>query len=600
MLSRRNFFSICIMMAVILFMFQFLLVIREVKSIYDTNTHLSDTGLTQADVWDQNNAKYPAEVIAYIGDSKSAPAEIVRQWAGYSKRRVEFYSSPAAFKSKGNDALLLCVAGSEIRTDEEAAILRSLAFEGQYIAFCDLPEVTVLRQLPVLCDLLGIQRIAQDSVELVGIKLFSGFLLGGESIFQPTNEKEEALQDMELSVPWYITTRGTKSYMVGLLEDESIENDFLPTLIWRSSYGNAQIFAIGGPYMYDQTGLGILSAILYEMQQYEIYPVVNAQNLSVTNYPDFATENNDEMMSLYARSLRRLQMDLMWPNLIAAANKKNYKMTCFLTPQLDYTVYSDLYPEDLQFYLTQFLEQDAEAGLSLDYMPGISVEEKIEKDKTFFTNANIPYQYGAAYINKDDLDVLGNLGSEGIFGDLKTVTGPRENTDVLLSYLTNTIVGQAVTANGFVHSYSQDLRIKSIETALGYSNILLNMKEIVWPEESSDHWGIVYESFSSTINTYWNAFSDFEKTTLSESDKKVRAFLALDYMDTRDGNTITVELSNRNGDVWFLLRTHEESISGITGGDYQQIEKNVYLICARNDVLEIKVEPDTQIMYPLS
>lgn len=601
MLSRRNFFSICIMMAVILFMFQFLLVIRDVKSSYDVNKHLSESTLTQADAWDESKAGNTAETIVYIGNDESVLADIICQWGSYTKRRVENYSSLEAYEPNGEKApLLLCVAGSDIRTDEEVEILRSLAFEGQFIAFCDLPDAEVLRQLPALCDMLGILSIQQDSVELAGIKLFSGFLLGGESIYQPTNEKEQSMQDLELSVPWYYTTRGTKCYMVGLLEDESVQNDLLPSLIWRNSYGNAQIFAVNGSYMYDQTGIGILSAMVYEMQTYDLHPVVNAQNLSVTNYPDLSMENTDEMMDLYSRSLRSLQMDLMWPNLIASTNKGSYKMTCFLTPQLDYTIAPKLLPEDLVFYLTQFLEQDAEAGLSLDYMPGTGIGEKLEKDQAFFANANIPYQYGAAYVNGSDLDALGDLGSAELLRDLRTVTGLGESSDVLLSYLTDTVSKQAVTANGFSHSYSQDLRIKAIETALGYSNILLNMKEVVWPEANADHWGLIYESFSSAINTYWNAFSAFEKTTLSESDERVRAFLAVDYADRRDGDTITVEISNRHGDAWFLLRTHAESIRDITGGEYQQIEKDVYLICAQKDVLEITVEPDTHIKYPFS
>lgn len=601
MLSRRNYFSICIMMAVILFMFQFLLVIRDVRISYDVNEHLSETELTQSDVWEPSKSEGAAETIVYVGDSGNAPAEIVRQWAGYTKRRIEQYSSLAAYENHEDASpLLLCVAGSEIRTDEEAERLCALASEGQNIVFCDLPDITRMENMPKLFELLGIRGIYQREAELIGVKLFSGFLLGGETIYQAETEKEEDMQDLELTVPWYHITRGTKSYMVGLIDNEELENEYFPSLIWRNSYGDAHVFAVNGPYMYDQSGIGILSAIVYEAQTYDLYPIVNAQNLSVANYPDLSLENTEEMMDLYSRNLRRLQMDLMWPSLIASANKGDYKMTCFLTPQLNYAISSELFPGDLSTYLTQFTEQDTEAGLSLDHSPGISLQEKLEKDRGFFADANIPYQYGAAYIDSNDIDSLSSLKANEELQNLRTVTGLGESTDALLSYCTDTILQQAVTANGFKHTYSQDFRIKSIETALGYSNILLDMREIVWPEEDTEHWGILYEAFSSNINTYWNAFTAFEKTTLSESDARVRSFLATDYRKSRSGDTITVEISNRHGDVWFLLRTHSESICDLVGGEYQQIEKDVYLIRAQNDVLEITVEPSTQIKYPLS
>lgn len=600
MVSRRNFFSICIMMAVILTLFQFSLLVRDIGNNYNMNEHLAETKLAQTDSWVSDGTEAPVETIVYVGSNEKALAEIIRQWGNYTKRQVVQYSSLEEFERSGRDApVILCVAGSEISTDEEVSALIALADEGQSIVLCDLPEVAVMKRLPDLCDLLGIQEVTAEEIELTGIKLFSGFLLGGEAIYQASNEKEQKMQDMTLSVPWYLTLNGTKTYMVGLLDDELIENEVLPGLIWRNSYGNAQVFVVNGTYMYDETGLGILSGIMYELQGYELHPVVNAQNLSIMNFPEFATENTEELMGIYARDLRRLQMDLMWPNLIAAANQGNYQMTCFLTPQMDYTTQETLLPEDIVFYLKQFKEQGTEAGLSLDYLPGIDLREKVERDQGFFESTGSEYKYGAAYIDEEDLDMLAELVQEGALDGIRTLTGIRENTDAILSYYTDTIVNQGVTADGLTHTYSQDLRVRAVETALGYSNVLLDMKHILWPEEDEPHWEVLYEAFSSNINTYWKPFSAFDKTTLSESDERVRAFLALDYTDSRNGDSIVIELSGRSGDVWFLLRTHSESICGMTGGTYQEVEEDAYLICAQEDRLEIRMEPGNQLIYYL-
>lgn len=602
MVSRRNFYSICIMMAVILALFQATLLIRDLGNEYNVNEHLAETELTQSDSWSSDRTVASAETVVYVGNSEKELAEIIAQWGNYTKRRVVQYNSLEEYEHSGEVApVLLCVAGSEISTDGEVSVLSELADEGQSIVFCDLPEPAVLKRLPQLCSLLGIRDIVWEEVELTGIRLSSGFLLGGEVIYRASNEEEQKMQDLALSVPWYLTLWGTKTYMVGLLENQQIENEELPALIWRNSYGNAMIFAVNGAYMYDQTGLGILSAVMYELQEYELHPVVNAQNLSVANFPEFALENTETLTDIYAMDMRRLQMDLMWPSMISSIKEENYRMTCFLAPQLDYTMEGELFPQDMVFYLRQFKEQGAEVGLSFNYLPGIDLRGKIERDLEFLEVSGTAYEYGAAYVNEEDADVLAELvqDGDGTFGSVRTLTGLRESTDAPVSYYTDTIVDQGVTADGFFHTYSQDLRVRAVETALGYSNILLDMKRVTWPEEDALHWEWLYEAFSSNINTYWDPFSAFDKTTLSESDERIRAFLAMDYADSRNGDSIIVDISDSSGDIWFLLRTHSESVCGITGGICQQLEKGAYLICAQADHVEIRVESDNRLKYSL-
>ena len=601
MVSRRNFFSICIMMVVILALFQFSLLVRDIGGSYDTNDHLTETMLAQTDSWASGRTGGSAGTVVYIGSGDKALAKVIGQWGEYTKRRVVQYNSLEEYERRGKGVapVLLCVAGSEIRTDQEASALSALAYEGQPIVFCDLPEASVIKRLPGLRALLGIQEVTAEEVELTGVKLFSGFLLGGEAIYQGTTEKEQELQDLPLSAPWYLTLSGTKTYMVGLLEDEEIENEALPGLIWRISYGNTQVFVVNGPYMHDQTGLGILSGILYELQSYELHPVVNAQNLSVVNFPNFSIENEGELMGIYARNLRRLQMDLLWPNLIMASNKVGYQMTCFMTPRMDYTGQWSLYPGDVSFYLRQFREQGAEAGVSLDYLQGTDLPKKVEQDLEFFEDAGSEYACGAAYVNSEDLVALGGLLGKAPLENIRTLTGVRDGADPILSYYSANILDQGVTADGFSHTYSQDLRVRALETALGYSNILLDMRHIAWPEEDEPHWELLYETFASNIDTYWKPFSAFGKTTLSESDERVRGFLAMDYAQTRDGNSIVIDISNSRGDCWFLLRTHSESVDCMTGGTYQELEKGAYLICAQEAHVEITLEPDNQMIYYL-
>ena len=62
--------------------------------------------------------------------------------------------------------------------------------------------------------------------------------------------------------------------MVGLLDKKSgkdVENEDLPTLIWRNGIENGSIFAVVGDYMKDSTALGLLDGMRAETVQ----PVCN-------------------------------------------------------------------------------------------------------------------------------------------------------------------------------------------------------------------------------------------------------------------------------------------------------------------------------------
>ena len=141
--------------------------------------------------------------------------------------------------------------------------------------------------------------------------------------------------------------------------------------------------------------------------------------------------------------------------------------------------------------------------------------------------------------------------------------------------------------------------MKSLQTALGYSNIVLDMNQITWPEKEEDRWEIVSEKYSSQINTYWKAFEMFDQTSASECDRRIRNFLAMDYEDSREGDEIHVSIKDQNGDLWFILRTHGEEVISVQGGDFKKIETDAYLIRASQEKLTITCKPEDSLYYYL-
>lgn len=600
MVSKRKFFSIAIMMFVLFFLFQFSMVLRDSRNAYDVNSHLTEKKADGENQWtpsdsDSNSSTVTGDDISvvFVGDKSGDMGTAVSRWCTYAKRKMISSKSVNAYKADDKNLPEMMILESEKYAEgDNLTTLETLEKKGVIIVFGCLENVKNIQDNKDLMKFLGIQTVAAEETHLTGVKLFEGLLLGGEVIYDTPKEKEEKKrQDLELDVPWYQVGSGTKTYMVGLFDKKTgkdVENEDLPTLIWRNGIENGSIFAVVGDYMKDSTALGLLDGMRAEASQYTIYPVVNAQNLSMVNFPVFADENNAEMMKLYSQSATGISRDIMWPSLVSIVEKSGMKMTCFIQPQADYT--DDVEPEtgNLEFYLKQMKEQSTEAGISLEYQKLYKAEDKVTKDTEFFEKEGTNYRFGAAFAKEKDLKGILKDTDSGLLGDVGTLVCDYTEDQPVVSYYSDSVTLQTVTSDGMNYAYSDDIRMRSIQTALGYTNVMLDMYDIFWPQEKTDRWEVIQKRFSSNLLTYWKNFAGFDSTTLSESNARTRTFLNLDYSQSREDNEITLKTSEPGS--WFVLRLHDEEIDEVEGGTETKLEDNAYLIYAEVTTVKIQVK----------
>lgn len=598
MVSKRKFFSIATMMFVLFFLFQFSMVLRDSKNTYDINSSLTEKKADGRNRWTPSDSNSTTVIgtdssVVFVGNEDGDMGTAVSRWCTYAKRKLISCKSVRTYKSDDKNLPEMMILESEKYADgDNLTTLETLEKKGVIIVFGCLENAKNIQNNKALMKFLGIQKVVAEETHLAGVKLFEGLLLGGEVTYNTSKDKEEKKrQDLELDVPWYQVGSGTKTYMVGLLDEKTgknVENEDLPTIIWRNGIDYGSVFAVVGDYMKDSTALGLLDGMRAETLQYTIYPIVNAQNLSMVNFPVFADENNTEMLKLYSQSVTGIARDIMWPALISVVEKSDMKMTCFIQPQADYT--DDIEPKsgNLEFYLKQMKEQSAEAGISLEYQKLDKAEDKVTKDTEFFENEKINYRFGAAFAKEKDLKGILKDTDSGLLGDVGTLVCDYTENQPVVSYYSDSVTLQTVTSDGMNYAYSDDIRMRSIQTALGYTNVMLDMYDIFWPQEKTDRWEVMQKRFSSNLLTYWKNFRDFDSTTLSESNARIRTFLNLAYSQSREDNTITLQTSEAGS--WFILRTHGEEIDEIDGGSQTEIEADAYLICAEDTTVKIRLK----------
>ena len=589
---------------------------KEQLSEYESNEYADDTttSFQRSDAFLAEQTSADACEVIYVGEAGGAEESVVKTWCSYRKRTFFCSSSLALLDSLQDDALqVLVVDGSKVTSEEEVAVLRREAQMGVTVIFATLPQSSVIREYRDLRELLGIRAVIADEIPLAGMHLFSGFLLGGEEIYEVTELGEEERQDMNPSVPWYTTGAGTKTYMVGTLSDETIEqtvdneiraqyagmeeeaakNSLLPAILWRNSVDTAKIFCVNGDYLADISAVGILDAMMGETYDYDIYPVINAQNLVIADLPAFVSENEEEMQKRYSQSAQAVYQEIVWPSLTSIASRTGAKMTCMMTPQFTYTDEEEPDGENVTYYLKRLKEEHAEAGLSADSREGIPLSEKIKQDQTFWQTYAPSYRFLSLYA-----DGVKSIGEESALpAEIRTVALGSGASGQAVGYLNENVTLQPSTSSGIRHTFLDDFKVKCMETALGYSNITLDFYSVTYPEGDEDSWEKMSKKIAANLGTYWKAYEAFDATTLTESDVRIRRFLALDYKQQRAGNVITLSLEHREDAAWFLLRLHGEKVTEVAGGIFEEIEDGVYLILAEEDEVSVEVQTGETWQY---
>ena len=620
MLSKRNFAMMMIMNLVVLVLFLFSAVLKEYFNDYDVNHAAETEWIDKTDQkmdedgnpdtgWDALPAK---QNVLYIGTADNSYYRVMKEWAGYRKKAFRVFSSfeeaDEVIQMQGEKKPYLLIDGQLVEKNPKDAAkkLSEYVEQGGVVIFYRLPSYQIIEGSTELQNLLGIQHLRGESVKLNEIRIYRGFLLGGETCYSFEDVKEPELVDMEQEVPWYDISARTKSYMVGFLSEEEknsmgLNNEDMPAIIWRSNMGTGSVFAVNGDYMEGEASLGILDAMLYETEDYSLYPVVNAQNLSIAGFPDLTVENEEKLAETYGMTNQQFCRDILWPSFVASAQKNNWKITSYLSVKQRDESKKEPSKNDLIDYLKYFNEESAEAGVSLGRMDSSDIRTSVADESDTLKSWDMDYVFAGGYIRKENKDKLSSLidgnGQMKYFQDIRTVVGEYEKDQQILSWLTDKITLQNATTDAYRYSYKDSLWLKSLETSLGYSNIQVDIYRVLWPESKADQWEKVAEKMAANIDTYWKPFAVFDKTMISQSDNRVRNFLNGSAESTRDGNQIDIQTKYFTGDAYLLLRTHGEKLEAMTGGSWKQVEEDTYLLQLTSEEASVTLKPKTKPYY---
>lgn len=494
MISRRNYISITILMVSVLFLCMSINHLKDALNDYAVNqyTETAENYPSKTSVYTPNGSKaggakdpsaegdeeaaiVPRNLVVCIGNETEISMKAAAEWVAYTKRNIAQYPTVAAYGSARDsreppEMLVIDPTCVDWAADGTLDFLDDCLENGTSLVFCGLPDVSVIKNSQRVRNLLGIQSVLAEETTVMGFYLREGFLLGGATFYleKAGADADEFLPGSgafprERAFPWYLPASGTKVYMKGVLEDNTVEMEDYPIVMWRNSRGSAYVFAVNGDFMAGQAGIGLLSAMSAEMHPYELYPVVNAQNMVLAGYPSLADENPEEMERLYSRSVKQVHQELLWPAISQLLQKHSYRATCMMAPQYDYS--DDGQPDEklLEYYLKMFAEQSAETGLYGLSRSGTSLSEKLETDGRFFQDALGGYDIASFYAGGLEDQQIMQMLNQDVLSSAKTVVRDYDETRAgPVGFLTENVTAQSVLSDGLNYTYKSDFLIRSM------------------------------------------------------------------------------------------------------------------------------------------
>lgn len=603
MLSKRVYFTVSALMMLVLFMFQFSGIIRKKYNNFDENKYAvsEKNDLNKKNVFtvltdEDKVVKSISGYIVYIGDINTKTGNTVYEWCSYTKRNLLVYKTVTQYhryNEKYPDAIL--IDSDYVNIDRDIDTFSLLTDYGINLVFCTLPSYSAISENQRFEQLCGISP-HRESVNASGLKLYSGFLFGGEAWYTKENDPDGKFQNMKLTMPWYNTSNATKTYMSAVVESEDgskIDNEDQPAVIWRKSHDHAYVFCINGDYIKDISGMGILTAIMSESKDLDIYPVVDSQSVIVNNFPMFSFENDDAVEKYYLRNTSSLLENVIWPDISNLAESTGARFTFMAAPQINYSDNNLVSVREMDYFFRLFSEISSEAGLTTTRDDATSIDEKLTADAGIFSNYLSNYKFTSIIARKDELEnVLSSKNS--LIDDVNTIVTDSQDYGgtKLFSYVNDNVINVECPVTSDKYTYSDDFRQRCFQTALAYTNIEFNMTGVCNPDDEKELWNEEIKSKSTALISYMKNSKMFTKCSISQADKRIREFMAADYSYKQNSSYVSLDITGAQETARFIVRLRTGEVENVSGAVCTKVEKGVYLITVQSKHVEMTIKTE--------
>ena len=469
-----------------------------------------------------------------------------------------------------------------------AAILRNL--QGEL-----LPEEMVSQ--------LGIASIGQE-ISVPGIRVTGDMFLGLQGFGFDSDIYATSVTDVRLTsdaVPQVTSQEGHP-------------------IIWSHNSGQGKYIVCNSRERDDKNNYGIYTAILSQLEEDYIYPVMNMKLFFIDDFPSPVPEGNFERIyQETGLSTADFYRHLWWPEMLNNGEKYNVKYTGLIIENYGDQVKGPFVPltnvnarNSLIVYGRELLKAGGELGIhgynhqslapagygqdSLRYATWESqadMEESLRELKRYIADAYPGYEIHAYVPPSNILSPEGKAAVKNVFTDIKVYSSLWNGLATAKQYFQNFQLNADGTCelprvtSGHVSTSEKIWETYIVVNYNGVFSHFVHPDEIFYEESENLTWTMMKQGLTNLLSELKNRFGWLEPVTASEGYEKMKDYFQMDYRLTRSEDGIKINAWNFHQPLTFILRTDKE-IGSVTGGSAQRVQTNAYVLTVTDGDFEIK------------
>ncbi len=594
MISKRNYLVIFILLLVVFGMFMFAgisadrLWSKAVSQRSQDKSGIPYKDMITAENLNMASDRYTEEAFSgtskrkagiFSGGEQDSASKLLVEWCVYNKYPYRLYSGLVP-EQEIEDLDLLLFGDYEI-LDSDSKLLKTYAHSGKTMIFTHLPDYEMLSADSDLASFFGIKEGLEKEIHADGIKIFSDFMINKERVYSQGDYFGEE-NDTQITIPYYALRAGYEIYAVGILENQKslgIEDKDLPPLLWKTTTENASVFSVNSEVFDKMALLGILTGFMSQEKEIHIYPIVNAQTMSVLNYPYFAGENKEVMHQMYSRTPEAVGRDLLWSNIVQILKNYGTSFNFFSAPQLDYEDRVEAQDNYLEFYLREISKLPGDMGFSLSQVSESSLSDIFEKNQDFFERTMSEYYFTTLYADDFEVEEIKENIRQEFLKEIRLILSDYQEDKPLIRLEEGGILAVMFNKDGYRHETLDDLAMIGVENALGMCNVQVDIGRVFYPDSGEDEWNNLSLKWSRG-DTYFEDFDNFDMVSIQEMEKRVRRFLALDFDYEDTGKEIQLFIDNFEEEAYFIISAHHYQVKSAENAKVERISNTAFLIRA--------------------
>lgn len=542
---------------------------------FDSSAHIADM------------SKYDTDYIILNGDEEKVKDNVVNA-LNYAKKGHAVYSKvgdvPEDVLKK---AKAVIVTTSNLVSLGDFDTLMAQVKNGTDIFFAVMPREGSI-PYDNYCENMGIVS-RKGHVNIEGFQAFEGLYAQGEII----------CYDYPLEVEDVRVDATCRKYIFEYSSDPNAEQSEMVPLLWRTVYGDGQVYMINADFMEEKYSMGLCIAVLGCMETDYAYPVVNAKVNYVDSFPFLSYENGDNMMKFYNRDSQSFIRDQIWPSLVTMMNDSDIKFTGLYYAYItDLGRSSQFNTDTLSYFKKQFSKYDCEFGFGgyhKDVLEGREFEEKAmdtsyDLFKWNMSNYNlVTYKYSEEISQALQTELLQKMDKVRVYVS-KMETDDEDEYEAPLSFAKSNVVNMPIICEEIKTSYEDYWKACNMASGLGLSTHYFDLYDVITNTNNYNYeWMIYSQELAKQFNLLNRGTSWLTEKTSTQAAYSAKRYLCLmpniEFTDTE----LRIKCDNFDDKATFVVKTNKRLRPDEASYTATELSDGFYLIEVLKSDVTIKL-----------